>query len=127
MRSEDNCIWETVVGGSSVSFNLSSLQSYEVTLKWKVYLFGISAGNSTTYTFSFNNSQHQFHQNITASTIFNNCSVEKNVFVHKHTLTISAILLDFNTVTLNHSNNIGISEVLVVAKRCGGIQGTECL
>ena len=81
---------------------------------------------NASYQFTFNNSQHQYQSTVTADIIFSSCG-GTNVIVHKHSLTLTGIIVDTNTVTLSINNSagsvIGISEVLVVAQRCGGIQG----
>mgnify|MGYP006897551359 CR=1 FL=1 len=102
-RAEDNCIAEITYSGSSISISLNGLKSYEVTLKWKVYIYDLSQRTAfTTYSSTFSNTNTQLQNNFTVSSTFNQCSNNTLVFVETKSLTISSILIDQNIFTLSH-------------------------
>jgi hypothetical protein len=113
-----------------VSFDLSGLQSYEVVLKWKVYLYNVGVGSAeVSYSLSFRNSGNNITRQFSTS-LASSCS-SSLVFVDSNSSTLSGVILDSNTLSLSApalpSAQLGLSELLVVAYRCGGIQGKQCL
>ena len=130
LRTSSGCLLETISASNNfISVSLSSLQSYEITLKWKIYIFSLPNNQqSIAYDVTFNNSLWTNTYNFNASYCINNCNSSTSVCIDKGTLNIGNIILDRNQLIFLASNAmIGISELLLIANRCGGIQGGACL
>lgn len=115
-------------GNSSIAAVLSRLQSYKVRAKWKIYVYGVDPttyNGSVSYSVTLSNS---------GGTLVETHSMEERVggcasltFVEKQELTATK-LKDVNTLTFTSSAGlVGLAELLLVAYRCGGIQGAQCL
>lgn len=97
-----------------------------VAVKWKIYIYGSSSSSNGIYTVNFSNSKSNSSYSFTAAANLSGCS--SVVLVDKNGLSVSGIITTTNLLTFTVQNaSIGISEVLVVGYRCGGIQGTACL
>jgi proprotein convertase subtilisin/kexin type 5 len=80
------------------------------------------------YDVKFNNSLWSASYSFNASFCISNCSASSSVCIDKGSLDIASIILNSNELTFIVSNaSIGISELLIIANRCGGIQGGACL
>lgn len=82
----NNCLPEVISGGNSVYFLLVNLQSYRVTLQWKVYLYS-SKQYTTNYSVIFNNSGNymSYSYSLSANNCLNSCS---STCVDKQSLTV---------------------------------------
>jgi hypothetical protein len=110
-----------------VSFTLANLQSYEITLQWKIYLYKLTNNiQSQVYQVFFNNSQSSTVYSFNATQCISNCN-GSSACIHKGSVDIAGIIINSNQVTFVVNASIGISEVLIIVNRCGGIQGSACL
>lgn len=119
----------SVSASGQIWISLQSLQSYQVVIKWKVYIYNLSNNiSSYSYNVTFNNSRSSLTSSFDATYCVNNCNGSTSVCISKASLSIENIILDSNQMTFSSSlASMGISEVLIIANRCGGIQGGACL
>lgn len=129
--SSSGCLLESmsISNTGQLSINLNSLQSYEITLKWKVYLFSLPNNlYSLPYDVTFNNTMWSMTYEFNSTYCINNCNGSSSVCINKGSIDIANIILNSNQLTFSVSNgSIGVSEILIIANRCGGIQGSACL
>ena len=123
---------ETIVGYSTrVQYGLNRLGGYSCSIKWKVYMLNI--GNTIT-SFGYNltvagTSNYKEYYNTTQAS--NLCASQPSLeYVERSNYTLSKIAVN-NTIAFSVINSssivLGLSEILIVVKRCGGLYGTNCL
>ena len=100
------------------------MQSYQLVVSWKVYIITNGSISNASYNIAINNT------NINNTVQFTGYHSSRcngfTVLVDKQTITLASIANN-NTVTFSTNMSIYVAEVLIVAYRCGGIQGGQCL
>ena len=106
------CLLETLSTSTSgqISITLASLQSYEVTIQWKVYLYNLAnSTQSMPYQVTFNNSQSTLSYAYNATYCLSNCN-GSSVCISKASVDISSVILSSNRLSFSVENaSIGLS------------------